>query len=151
MALAALACVVFSGRATAADRALLETIKHKELAAAVAREAVVVIQVGDKGEASGHLPGALSSSDVADDPSVLPEDKAALVVVYCSGKGRAQLPDVIARLKALGRTNIKRYSGGPRGWTDNGGALDEGEPKKPKKPKKPENPKSDKPDTKKAK
>ncbi len=126
----------WSSSATAAERALLPTIKHKELAAAVAGDAVVLIQVGTDDERRGHLPGAIAYADIAADADVLPSATDTLIVLYCSGKSRDELPVAIADLKARGYTNLQRFSGGARGWREGGAKLDEGHPKKPKKAKK---------------
>jgi hypothetical protein len=127
--------VVLVGSIAAADRALLPTISHDDLVSALAHHTAVLIEVkaaeaGEpdnkkkKPQAHAHLPHAVTYADVVDGRAKLPKDRQALVVVYSDEAGHSRLPAVIADLRQRGYGNLRRYSGGARGWLEHGGTLE---------------------------
>lgn len=66
--------------------------------------------------ANAHVPGA-SNLDPADDPqSVLPQDRDAFLVFYCSGPLCSRAPIAARRARALGYRNVHVLSAGIQGW-----------------------------------
>ena len=72
--------------------------------------------------ANGHVEGAthvaLSTLPTAEGMSKLPEDKSAIIAVYCKSGHRSALAMPI--LHAMGYTNAVSMAGGYTGWVEQG-------------------------------
>lgn len=71
----------------------------------------------------GHIPTAVNIPDSAFDklaPSLLPADKAALLVFYCDGPECSLSHSSAFKAEKLGYTNIKVYADGFPDWVKNG-------------------------------
>jgi rhodanese-related sulfurtransferase len=67
--------------------------------------------------ASGHLPTAVTGfPDDKNFLSILPEDKAALIVFYCGGPTCPFTGKAVKKAKAAGYTNLKGFQAGMPGW-----------------------------------
>ena len=89
-----------------------------ELKAALAAKTVTVIDVnGSDSWKAGHIPGALDfDTSKATLASLLPKDKAALVVAYCGGPRCHAYQAAVKEATKLGYTNVKHLSAGISGW-----------------------------------
>ncbi|WP_245571074.1 M28 family peptidase [Catelliglobosispora koreensis] len=89
-------------------------------------EIVAVEALPEDVYARGHLPGALNIrprrvAELA--PQLLP-DKGAPIAAYCGDAGCDASLRVARHLSLLGYTNVRRYTGGKRDWTQAGLALE---------------------------
>jgi rhodanese-related sulfurtransferase len=117
--------VVLSGigtTASAAETSLLSDISLPDLKKAIAEGKVTLIDCnGDVSFARGHIPGAIdfhaNKSRLAE---LLPADKTALVVSYCSNPRCDKFKDGVEAAERLGYTRVKHFSPGIRGWTSAG-------------------------------
>jgi rhodanese-related sulfurtransferase len=77
------------GVASFAEEAKSADISREDLVKAIKDKKVVILDCnGTESYAKGHVPGALDFTAVKDDlAKKLPEDKATLIVAYCSGPG----------------------------------------------------------------
>jgi rhodanese-related sulfurtransferase len=123
IALAALAALAVLGFAfvAASVRAAEEKypdISITELKAAIANKGVTVIDAnGTDSFREGHIPGAIDfEATGAKLESVLPTDKAALVVAYCGGPQCMAHKAAAEKTVAMGYTNVKHLSAGISGW-----------------------------------
>ncbi len=93
-----------------------------ELKAAIAAGKVVVIDAdGTESYQKGHIPGAINyETSKGKLATLLPKDKAALVVAYCGGPKCKAYQKAAAAAKELGYTNVKHLSAGISGWTKAG-------------------------------
>jgi rhodanese-related sulfurtransferase len=93
-------------------------ISTKEvLTAAQAKSAVIIDVNSPESYKAGHVPGALSWSEIkADLASKLPADKNALVVAYCGNPKCGAYANAASAVKKLGYTNVKHMSAGIAGW-----------------------------------
>jgi rhodanese-related sulfurtransferase len=89
--------------------------------------ATIVDANGTKMYEEGHVPGALSfAANEGKLSSVLPKDKAALIVAYCGGPLCSAWEEAAKEAKAAGYTNIKHFKGGIKGWKDAGMPVEAG-------------------------
>ena len=97
-------------------------ISHEELKLAVAEQSATIIDVnGTDSYRAGHIPGAIDFAQHKKDlASVLPADKAALVVAYCGSPSCGAYAKAAEAAVKLGYTNVKHYSGGISGWKESG-------------------------------
>lgn len=97
-------------------------ISHDELKAAIASGEVTLIDVnGAKSYQSGHIPGAVDYTAVADKLAAkLPANKGALIVAYCGSPKCGAYKKAAEAAAKLGYTNVKHYSGGISGWRSAG-------------------------------
>ncbi len=115
----ALVSVAFAGAGKVAD------IPHDDLKAAIAAGKVALIDVnGTDSYKTGHIPGAIDfEADEAKLATLLPADKAALVVAYCGNEKCGAYKQGAAAAEKLGYTNVKHYSKGIAGWKKAGEAT----------------------------
>jgi rhodanese-related sulfurtransferase len=98
-------------------------ISHDELKAALAKKAVVLLDVnGSESYTKGHIPGAMDFTKIKPEElaSKLPKDKNALIVAYCANEQCTAYQKGAAAAKELGYTNVKHYAKGIMGWTSAG-------------------------------
>jgi rhodanese-related sulfurtransferase len=100
-------------------------ISQADLAAAIKAKTVVVIDVnGSDSFKAGHIPTAVDfdakGKEIA---SVLPADKAALVVAYCGNENCSAWKSAATAVAALGYTNVKHFTPGLAGWKKSGADL----------------------------
>lgn len=91
----------------------------EEVQAAIKDGKVTVIDANSvKSYNAGHVPGAQHFATVQKSglSKVLPEDKAALIVVYCGGPECQLWEKAAVAVKKLGYTNIKTMKAGISGW-----------------------------------
>jgi rhodanese-related sulfurtransferase len=71
---------------------------------------------------AGHLPGAVNVPEAltAGTAAALAPDRAATVVVYCSGAGCGRSRVTAAAFDRLGYADVRVYKGGKRDWADAG-------------------------------
>lgn len=108
-------------------------LKTEELAKLVAEKKAVVIDVNPAERfAKGHVPGAknVAGADKVD-ATVLPADKAALVVFYCAGLKCGASEKAAKKAVELGHTNVAVYKPGIAGWEEAKQAVETGAPKNP--------------------
>jgi rhodanese-related sulfurtransferase len=93
-------------------------ISIAELKKAIAEKKVTVIDVnGADSYKAGHVPSALDFDAVESKlATVLPKDKAALVVAYCGSPSCSAYTAAANAAKKLGYTNVKHLSAGISGW-----------------------------------
>lgn len=132
LALLALAPVAFSSSTNALSAAdtpaaamAFPDISKADLDAAIAAKSVALIDCnGTKSFKEGHIPGAIDfAASKADLATLLPKDKAALVVAYCSGPSCGAYKSGAKAAAALGYTNVKHFSAGIAGWSKEKGTL----------------------------
>lgn len=113
-----------SSVAFAAD-AKFADISQADLAAAIKAKTVVVIDVnGSDSFKAGHIPTAVDfdakGKEIA---TVLPADKATLVVAYCGNENCSAWKSAATAVAALGYTNVKHFTPGLAGWKSSGAEL----------------------------
>lgn len=81
--------------------------------------------LGPKYYESGHLPGALNLplDGLVDGAARLLPDKAAEIVVYCSGVTCQNSHVAQRKLLSLGYRNVRVFAGGKAAWKDAGREL----------------------------
>jgi rhodanese-related sulfurtransferase len=116
----ALVSAVFAADAAAPSK--IADISLADLKTAIAAGKVSVIDVnGSASYAAGHIPGAIDYTVTKDKfASVLPADKAALVVAYCGSPKCGAYKKAANAAVQLGYTNVKHFSGGISGWKSAG-------------------------------
>lgn len=81
---------------------------------------VVVDALGEASYAKQHLPGAVNvpaeSPDLEERVGGFVPDKATPVVVYCAGPACHASPKVARRMRELGYTDVREFSGGLEAW-----------------------------------
>jgi rhodanese-related sulfurtransferase len=88
-------------------------------AAAEAKSAVIIDVNSPDSYKAGHVPGALSWSDIKSDLAAkLPADKNALVIAYCGNPKCGAYLQAAKAAKKLGYTNVKHMSEGIAGWNE---------------------------------
>ena len=86
-------------------------------AAAAAKSAVIIDANSPDSYKAGHVPGALSWSEIKSDlASKLPADKNTLIIAYCGNPRCGAYAAAAAAAKKLGYTNVKHMSAGIAGW-----------------------------------
>ena len=116
--------MVLSGIAAtaAAETSRSADISLSDLKKALAEGKLTLLDCnGDVSFARGHISGAIdfyaNSRSLAE---LLPADKNALIVCYCSNPKCNHYMDGVAAAQHLGYTRVKHFSAGLRGWTDAG-------------------------------
>ena len=96
-----------------------------ELKQAIADKKVTLLDCnGSESYEKGHLPGAIDFSAAGDKlATMLPADKAMMIVAYCGGPKCLAYRAGVAAARKLGYTNIKHFSGGLSGWKKAGEKL----------------------------
>ena len=77
--------------------------------------------------AHSHLPGAINLPPSDIDPWMVAKripDRGAEIVVYCTNPGCTDSVDTALRLRELGYTNVRRYTGGKDEWREAGLPLE---------------------------
>lgn len=67
-----------------------------------------------------HVPGASNLDPAQFNASDLPEDRACLLVFYCSNPLCRKAPNAAKRAKSMGYHHVKVMSAGINGWMDAG-------------------------------
>ena len=111
----------------AAEHAAFTEVSTDELDKLVSTKTVFLIDVNSaKTYAKGHIPGAINFAANEDKfSSVLPKDKAALIVAYCGGPLCSAWESAAEKAKELGYTNIKHYKGGIKVWKEAGKKVEQ--------------------------
>lgn len=101
-------------------------ISHADLQTAIAKKSVTVLDVnGTDSFKEGRIPGAIDYiANKEKLASLLPKDKAALVVAYCGNEYCTAYQAAASAAVALGYTNVKHYSPGIDGWKKTGAKLE---------------------------
>jgi rhodanese-related sulfurtransferase len=122
---AIIALLIIAPAVRATDKTYPE-ISHDQLVAAVkARTATLLDANGTSSYKAGHIPGALDFQAVkARLASVLPKDKAALIVAYCADEDCPDYREAAEAAEELGYTNIRHYAPGIAGWKDSGSPVE---------------------------
>lgn len=82
---------------------------------------------GTESWTKGHIPGAIDfAANEKTLATVLPKDKAALIVAYCGGPQCNAWTKGAEAAAALGYTNIKHFKDGIKGWSAGGGTMEAG-------------------------
>jgi rhodanese-related sulfurtransferase len=89
-----------------------------ELKRAIAEHKVTLIDVnGTDSFRAGHIPGAIDFiAKESEIPKLLPKDKSALIVAYCSNEDCGSYREAADVARQLGYTNVKHFSAGIIGW-----------------------------------
>lgn len=102
------------------------SISHEELKAAIAKQAVTVLDVnGSDSYQEGRIPGAIDY--FAHEKKLaarLPKDKSALIVAYCGNEYCPAYLAAATAAKELGYTNVKHYAPGIDGWKKSGAKVE---------------------------
>lgn len=97
----------------------LDTISPHDLHALLPQRKAFVFDVNSvQSWEEAHVPGAVHLDPERYDGSALPEDKAALVVFYCSNPWCRKAPNAARRAGSLGHGNVRVMSAGIKGWQD---------------------------------
>lgn len=122
--------LVFLGVASLALGASSEfdRISHQELQAAIAANAVTVIDAnGSDSFAEGRIPGAIDfAANKKQLASLLPKNKDALIVAYCGNEYCPAYKAAARAARKLGYTNVKHYAPGIDGWKKSGATVEKG-------------------------
>jgi rhodanese-related sulfurtransferase len=121
----AIALSAVAGIVRAGDKTYPE-ISHEELVAAVqARTVTLIDNNGTDSYKDGHIPTALNFEDVQKNlASVLPRDKSALIVAYCSDEDCSAYREACEAVEELGYINVKHYAKGIIGWKRSGAKVE---------------------------
>ncbi|MBB2912419.1 rhodanese-related sulfurtransferase [Streptosporangium becharense] len=107
-------------------------ISRDELRAAIDAGTVVVVDaLGGEYYKQQHLPGAVAlvADEVAERAAeVLPGDRDAAIVTYCSNPACGNSEAVAQRLYRLGYTNVRKYREGIQDWVEAGLPVESGLP-----------------------
>ncbi len=89
-----------------------------ELKRAIAERKITLIDVnGTDSFRAGHIPGAIDFiARESEIPKLLPKDKSALIVAYCSNEDCGSYREAADLARQLGYTNVKHFSAGIVGW-----------------------------------
>ncbi len=123
-----LACGLMVASALAASSQKVPAISHGDLLAAIQSKSVTLLDVnGSDSFKEGRIPGAIDFiANKARLAALLPSDKQALVVAYCSNEYCSAHLAAVTAAKELGYTNVKHYAPGIDGWKDSGAKLEQG-------------------------
>jgi rhodanese-related sulfurtransferase len=103
----------------------IRTIDREELKAKLDRGDVfdlIMIHTRQAFE-TAHIPGSTHFDPYERKMSDLPADKAAEVVVYCTGVECGASRRIYHLMVAEGYTNVRRYAGGLTDWDESGYEL----------------------------
>jgi rhodanese-related sulfurtransferase len=108
--------------AVAAETQRFPDISLSDLKKAIADGKVTLIDCnGDVSFANGHIAGAIDfHANQGQLAKLLPADKSALIVSYCSNPRCGKFKDGAEAAASLGYTQIKHFAPGIRGWTSAG-------------------------------
>ena len=97
-----------------------------ELKRAIAERKITLLDVnGTDSFRAGHIPGAIDFiAKEADLPKLLPKDKSALIVAYCSNEDCGSYREAADLARQLGYTNVKHFSAGIIGWKKAGESVE---------------------------
>ena len=89
-----------------------------DLKAAITAKKVTLLDVnGPVSYANGHIPGAIDyTAHTADLATVLPADKASLIVAYCGNEHCGAYARAAEAAAKLGYTNVQHFKPGIAGW-----------------------------------
>ncbi len=89
-----------------------------ELKRAISEKKVTLVDVnGTDSFRAGHIPGAIDFiAREQEFPKLLPKDKSALIVAYCSNEDCGSYREAADLARQLGYTNVKHFSAGIIGW-----------------------------------
>jgi rhodanese-related sulfurtransferase len=123
-----LSLVLFLAFASLTHAAEYPDITLDQVKSAIANKHAVILDAnGTKTWKQGHIPGALDFAAVkADLASVLPKDKAALVITYCMCEGCPYYLNAAHAATQLGYTNVKHFAPGIYGWRQSGSPVEKG-------------------------
>jgi rhodanese-related sulfurtransferase len=95
----------------------LKTISPSDLDRLVREGQVTAIDVNSPiSWTQARVPGAVNLDPTAFTPGDLPEDRAALLVFYCSNPLCRKAPNAALRARKLGYENVRVMSAGIKGW-----------------------------------
>jgi rhodanese-related sulfurtransferase len=111
-----------AGWAVPATASESSSISLKDLKAAMADGKVTLIDcTGTDPFSQRHIPGAIDlEANEGRLAGLLPANKDALIVSYCSNKNCPRYKRGVEAAADLGYTRIKHYAPGIRGWTEAG-------------------------------
>ena len=117
--------LVFAASLWAAE---FPTITIGDLKSAMTSQKIVLLDAnGTESWQSGHIPGAIDFDANRDHlASLLPADKAILVVAYCHNPQCPAYRAAAEAAKKLGYTNIKHLTAGIAGWKEAGEKTEKG-------------------------
>lgn len=120
----AASCLLFVSAAFAGSSKYAD-ISIADLKAAIASGKVALIDVnGTDSYKDGHIPGAIDfEANQAKLASMLPADKAELVVAYCANPHCGAYKEGADAAEKLGYTNVKHFPLGIQGWKKAGEAV----------------------------
>lgn len=99
----------------------LRVISPKDLHLALQNGKVTVCDVNAQASwERARVPGALQLDPDLSHPDLLPTDRGASLVFYCSNPLCRKAPLAARRAKGLGYTDVRVLSAGIRGWVDAG-------------------------------
>ena len=106
----------------------VQDITIPELKAALASGKVTLVDAnGTKSWQGGHIAGAIDfKANEAKLATLLPKDKATLVVAYCGGPKCMAYKSAAAAAQKLGYTNVKHLPDGIKGWVAAGEPTEKG-------------------------
>lgn len=109
-------------QSTASESGDAPSISRKDLKSAMADGKVTLIDcTGTQTYSERHIPGAIDMEANAERlAELLPADKKALIVSYCSNEDCPRYKDGVKAAARLGYKKIKHYAPGIRGWTNAG-------------------------------
>jgi rhodanese-related sulfurtransferase len=89
-----------------------------ELKRAINERKVTLVDVnGTDSFRAGHIPGAIDFiAREQEFTKLLPKDKSALIVAYCSNEDCGSYREAADLARQLGYTNVKHFSAGIIGW-----------------------------------
>jgi rhodanese-related sulfurtransferase len=96
------------------------TIEIEDFVEAIDSGEVAIVDVREPHEfAVGHIPEAINLPLSRFDPRELPSDRP--VVLLCQAGGRSR--KALDKARAIGREDVRHYSGGMNGWRSHGGDV----------------------------
>jgi rhodanese-related sulfurtransferase len=113
--------------ACAADSSVKHIKSAQELKTKMdAHEVLVIHALNAENYASGHVPGALNVDYEKMKPEMLPADKNAAIVFYCSGPMCPVSRMAANKAVKWGYVNVWVYEGGMKDWQSSGMAVAKG-------------------------
>jgi rhodanese-related sulfurtransferase len=105
----------------------LKGIAPRELHESMSKDAITVVDLNARHSwLKERVPGALNLAPDFDD-AMLPADRAAPLVFYCSNPLCRKAPNAGRRAKKLGYMDVRVMSAGISGWVGAGLPVDSGE------------------------
>lgn len=111
--------------ATTAELAKSYRIPLKDLKAAIAKNEVTLIDCnGSESFSRRHIPDAIDlEASIEGLAKLLPADKNALIVSYCSNENSPRYQAGVEAAARLGYRKIRHFAPGIRGWANAGEAM----------------------------